>query len=409
MARSVRWLRVVRVFLAVLLLGCGGGSKHARDPHQVEREQLDAARPKAPLETRERVAYRPGDRCGQGPYRLETDALRTQFAEQVVVYACGQHEISGNYRLTVEGRNHRSSSTDESAFGFGRRDNAACKANVATTTATSSGGGGSGARGGSGSSNAASAPTAAPATLASTALERVGDAPAECSSRIQVFDITYQSGGDDIALDGHMVIDIWSDEPNDLENLVFVIEKRVPSAGMTVDRWKAYLEADHIWYERYMAFIKGEVSAGRTTLIDSKVKTPPPPPPRPEAPPPKPSKNARWIAGYWHYEAPSFYWIAGLWQVPDEDIAKDLTVHAPTPPPEAPPPVAAQPPPEPRPAATAVWTPGQWQWDGRAYVWVTGAWRIPPSPQHSWQPAAWSITTRGVIFVPGGWHVRLRR
>ena len=55
------------------------------------------------------------------------------------------------------------------------------------------------------------------------------------------------------------------------------------------------------------------------------------------------------------------------------------------------------------------WAPGQWQWDGRRYIWVTGAWRIPPSPQHSWQPARWTISTRGAIFVPGGWRVRIGR
>jgi hypothetical protein len=58
--------------------------------------------------------------------------------------------------------------------------------------------------------------------------------------------------------------------------------------------------------------------------------------------------------------------------------------------------------------ATAVWTPGQWQWDGRAYVWIAGAWRIPPTREHEWKPATWSVSTRGAIFVPGGWRINVR-
>src|SRR4051812_1800050 len=101
---------IVRTWPAILLLlGCSSGpSKHPKDPQHAEREaaqarrkELDASKPKRPYETRERIAYRPGDRCGQGPYRLETDSLRARYAEQIVVYACGPHEISGNYRLTV--------------------------------------------------------------------------------------------------------------------------------------------------------------------------------------------------------------------------------------------------------------------------------------------------------------------
>jgi len=399
-------MRIVLGAVIVVGFGCGG-SKHARNPHDAQRDQLEASRPKAPLEVRERTAFEPaGERCGQGPFRLETDALRAPYAEQVLVYACGAHEISGNYRLAVEGRGNRSSSTDTSAFGFDRRDNAACKSTRVAPAGEGTGSASSTASSGSpaGSSAASTAPATKPVTLT-----RVASAPEQCAQRTQVFDITYQSTADEIALDGHLTIDIWSDEPNDLENLVFVIEKRTAFADMTVERWQAYLAADHAWHERYMAFLNDEVAAGRTTLVDTTVKSPPPPPPRAEVPPPRPSEHARWIPGYWHYDTGTFHWIAGLWDVPDADIAQDLTVHAPTPPPAEPPPTAEQPAPEPRPAVTAVWTPGQWQWDGHRYIWVTGAWRIPPSPQHTWQPARWTISTRGAIFVPGGWRVRIGR
>ena len=410
MQRAKRAVMQIRLAL-LLLLGCShGASKAPKDPHQAEREaaeaqrkELEAARPKRPFETRERLAYRASDRCGQGPYRIETDSLRARYGEQIVVYACGPHEISGSYRLSVA-RKGRAAESSDHAFGFGR-GNEACKASRATVARAGAGtGAGAGAPGGAGSGGGAAA--APPAAMKPTTLERVASVPEQCQIRSSVLDSTYEMVGDGIALDAHLVVDLWSEEPNDLEGLVFVIEKQAVVADMTVERWKAFLDADRAWHDRYLAFLNGEVASGRTKLIDMTVKTPPPPPARAEVRPPRPSRNARWIPGYWHYDAASFHWIAGLWQVPDEDIAQDLTVHAPTPPP-APPPVEQ--PQEPRPAATAVWTPGQWQWDGRAYVWIAGAWRIPPSGQHAWQPAGWSVRGGGAIYVPGGWRVRIRR
>jgi hypothetical protein len=421
LACRVRCGLVVRISPALLLLilggsasilGCSSSSKQARNPRDAEleaalarRKEIEDAKPKRPYETRERIAYRATDRCGQGPYRLEADSLRARYGEQIVVYACGRHDISGDYRLTVE-RKDRPASSSESAFGFGDRDNAACKANRA---ADAPAGGGTGAGGGSskaGGTGAGGRPTAPPAKLKPTTLERVATVPEACRRRTQLLDSTYYASGDWIPLEARLVIDFWSDEPNDLEDLVFVIEKKAVVADMTVERWKAYLEADRAWSERYWAFVDGELAAGRSKLLDTKARTPPPPPPRAEVRPPRASKNARWIPGYWHYEGASFHWIAGLWEVPAEDIAKDLTVHAPKPPPPAPP---VEQPKEPRPATAAVWAPGQWQWDGRAYVWVAGSWRIPPSQKHTWQPAGWSIQGRGAIFVPGGWRVRIGR
>jgi hypothetical protein len=418
----MRWRAIVRIWPAIFLLvvGCSGSSKKSKTPQEAQREaanaqrkELEDARPKSPFETRERTAYQPGDRCGQGPYRMETDALRAKYGEQIIVYACGQHAITGNYRLTVEYKDKRlSSDSSDRAFGWGRSDNAACKANRATDVpvVSDSGGGGGGGSPKAGSSKpggGSGAHAAPPAKLKSTALARVADIPEKCQFRTGVLDSTYYGHGDSVPLDAHLVIDLWSDEPNDHEGLVFVIEKKAVVADITVERWKAYLDADRAWSDRYMAFIDGEVAAGRTTLVDTKAKTPPPPPARAETPPPKPSRNARWIPGYWHHAEAKFHWIAGLWQVPDEDIAQDLTVHAPKPPPAAPPVEAPAPPP--RPTVTAVWTPGQWQWDGRAYVWIAGSWRIPPSQQHTWKPAGWSVGARGATFVPGGWRVRIGR
>ena len=330
--------------------------------------------------------------------------MRAHYGEQFVVYACGKHSVAGNYRLTTE-RKDRKPEVDDSAYGFNDADNAACKASRVTTSTAGTTGGTSSSGGSAATSGTPAAPLATSAQ--STTLEHVLSVPETCEQvRTQLLDMTYESYGDVVALDGHLVIDIWSDEPNDFEGLYFVIEKRAVVAGMTVERWKDYDRAYEEWSKRYRAFVEGEVASGRSHWVDDSVKTPPPPPARAETQPPRPSTHARWIPGYWQYAEGSFHWLAGMWDVPEEDIAKDLTVHAPTPPP--PPPVAVEQPQEARPTVTAVWTPGQWQWDGRAYVWIAGAWRIPPTQQHEWKPATWSVSTRGAIFVPGGWRINVR-
>jgi hypothetical protein len=81
---------------------------------------------------------------------------------------------------------------------------------------------------------------------------------------------------------------------------------------------------------------------------------------------PRPSQNAEWRPGYWHWAGSDWIWIAGIWRVPEEDVRAERTVHAPVAPP-APPaetsPVA--------PAPTTVWTPGFWQWTGNGWLWIT--------------------------------------
>jgi hypothetical protein len=412
MARPMPLLVTMKRWL-VLLAACGGsGSKHTQTPRDpaaeaadAERERLKAEEPKKPFETRERVAFRPTDRCGQGPYRMDTYSMRAKYGEQLVVYACGKHEMRGNYRLTTE-RKQMKPSVSEDTFGWSEASNGACKASRATTVATASGGGTGGGGGGGAAGPATTASSAAPTEVAPVALEHLLTVPDQCALvRTPIMDMTYSSYDDSIAIDGHVVIEVWSDEPNDYEDAYFVIEKRAVVADMTPDKWKAYWDAKSAWTKRWNAFVDGEVASGRSHYVsDDTVKTPPPPPPRTETQPPRPSTHARWIPGYWQYAEGGFHWLAGMWDVPEEDIQQDQTVHAPTPPP--PPPVEQ--PHEPQPTVTAVWTPGQWQWDGRAYIWIAGAWRIPPTQQHEWKPSGWSVSSRGAVFVPGGWKVTVR-
>lgn len=402
-------MRLVVVAVCLVVVGCGSSKKQAADPQKAAREaaakrekEIDAMKPASPYEVRDRKVYRPTERCGQGPYRLEGDALRAKYGERVEVFACGKHAISGNYRLTTK-RKTWSDDSQEYAFGF-HRDNEACKAREVAVTSGGAGGGGGPAAGGGGSGKRGGATATAPATIKPVALEQGTTVPENCV-RSSLLDHGWISAEDGVAFDGHFAIDVWSDEPNDLEGLVFVVERSAVVADMTRERWRAYRDAYDAWVKAYMAHLDVEVRAGRTQLLDNKVKTPPPPPPRAEVQPPRPSRNARWIPGYWLYEDTRFHWIAGLWDVPEEDVKRELTVQAPKPPPAAP---ARDEPTEPQPTRAAVWAPGSWQWDGRAYVWVAGAWRIPPDEQHTWQRATWTINAGKATFVPGGWRARVR-
>ena len=41
-------------------------------------------------------------------------------------------------------------------------------------------------------------------------------------------------------------------------------------------------------------------------------------------------------------------------------------------------------------------------------VWVSGAWRIPPSEEHDWEPSRWIRAEGGVRLIPGGSRIEIR-
>jgi hypothetical protein len=69
----------------------------------------------------------------------------------------------------------------------------------------------------------------------------------------------------------------------------------------------------------------------------------------------------------------------------------------------APPPAVVEDRP-PQPEPNEAWVPGYWWWSpplGR-YVWVAGAWRLPP-PDEVWFPGAWVENDARFIWAPGYW------
>jgi len=61
-------------------------------------------------------------------------------------------------------------------------------------------------------------------------------------------------------------------------------------------------------------------------------------------------------------------------------------------------------PPAEKPEGDYTWIPGYWAWDQdhANFIWVTGAWRIPP-PGATWVPGYWNQTANGHQWVSGYW------
>jgi hypothetical protein len=58
----------------------------------------------------------------------------------------------------------------------------------------------------------------------------------------------------------------------------------------------------------------------------------------------------------------------------------------------------------PQPGRNYIWTAGYHRWDGRAYVWVPGAWIAPPRQRARWVAHHWQRRGHDWVFVEGHWR-----
>ncbi len=58
----------------------------------------------------------------------------------------------------------------------------------------------------------------------------------------------------------------------------------------------------------------------------------------------------------------------------------------------------------PPPGPEHVWVAGYWSWDGRAYLWVPGAYQVRPRRGAVWVDGRWARRERGWIWVEGRWR-----
>jgi hypothetical protein len=268
--------------------------------------------------------------------------------------------------------------------------------------------GGASSGGGAVATGAASSPalaSAAPAALAPLDVQ-VGETCPEGTYLTGILDFSMMDDeGIPWEAGTRLVLDVWSTEPLDLTDAMFVVIQRSVRADMTVAGWKAYQDARDRWVVAWNAYLAGEVKAGRESYYDDTARSAEAPPPaRVEVQPPRPSVHAEWIPGFWQRDG-AWIWSAGFWRVPDADIAAEQTAEAPI----APPPPKPEPPPAAAASATLVWTPGYWAWNGSAYIWIAGAWRIPPKAGARWVAPSWTPRRGRVVLVPGGWSIRIGR
>lgn len=359
--------------------------------------------PPSPYETRSVRGYTPNTTCGQGPYRIQTPALGARYGEQLEVNLCAPRSLQGDYRFT------RGTDASEPQH-FGSINNSdRCTPTAAELAEHSTAPQPAGGHGGGGHGHGtASAPASAAPTTLTAVTSQVGET---CPQGTYLTGILHHSiladgGGIGWAAGTPLVVDVWSTEPLDLTGAVFVVIQRGVRADMTVAAWKAYREASDRYIDAWNAYLAGEVHAGRASYYDSTARSAEAPPPsRAELRPPRPSVHAEWIPGFWQRDR-EWMWSAGFWRVPEADIAAEQTAQAPV----APPPVKTEAPPPPAAAsATLVWTPGYWAWNGSAYIWIDGAWRIPPKPDARWVAPTWAARGTVHVLVPGGWSIRIGR
>jgi len=51
-----------------------------------------------------------------------------------------------------------------------------------------------------------------------------------------------------------------------------------------------------------------------------------------------------------------------------------------------------------------VWVGGYHRWNAASYVWVPGHWELPPRQRAVWSPGHWVRTRRGWYFEEGRWR-----
>lgn len=261
------------------------------------------------------------------------------------------------------------------------------------------------------------------------------------------------------------VVRIWTQEPLDMEGVVFeiedlVIEPRIPVEEYT-RLWARRVGVASVQQREFTELCRREPSNDRcyhTPEIQRRYvgAQRPPPPPRVESQPPRPSSDHLWVSGGWQWNGSDYAWIGGMWRfVPPAIVATaagstgvvaarpsttvvasaNTTTAATTPnvntttvataPRVAPVAAAAftapavavvlpnaapvAPPPRnevipPAPQAGAQWIAGYWQWNGSAWAWTTGHWELPPQVNVRWAPPALQVGAGGVqLFLPGGW------
>jgi len=283
--------------------------------------------------------------CGQGPYDVHLRADGKTGGDGIEVIACTPRRISGRAMFAANGYE-----VSNRAFGDAT-DNQRCVGGRPTIVTAGTGDGASttAAAGDAGRASAA-APVLVERPFTGTETPMSGDdlckplgleaqtiIGSTMMMRIDEKDTFMPAGAD-------LHIRIWSDVPNDLEGVVFMVR--------------------HLTSTKTPKQMKKEVASWETSdaPVPPKRAEPkghgPPPAPLVEEQPARTTATAAWVPGYWSWTGSAWGWVAGFWR--DERVAM--------PAPRVEMPGAA-------PGEGAIWIGGTWSLRAGAYVWIGGRWR----------------------------------
>lgn len=278
--------------------------------------------------------------CGQGPYDVHIPADGTTAEDGIEVVACTPRALAGHVELSVG-----TIGMVDNAFGEGSADNGRCVGGPAIVAVAGSGSTTS-AAGGDGSATAAPQPVFVEQAF-------TGDESAWGDDLCKPYGVAAQTllipttmtrtttGFNVIEHGTDLHVRIWSDVPNDLSGVTFLVREVMSTDKPKPPKPYTPSHDDHV------------------------ASAQPPPPPHHDAPPAplaeiKPdrtSNTATWVPGYWTWTGAHWGWSAGFWRD---------GVDVPSPRVEVP---------GDAPAVGAIWIGGNWRRQGGSWVWIAGRWR----------------------------------
>lgn len=340
-----------------------------------------------PVETRR---YRAASgQCGQELASTTFSAKGYKWGESVSVEICYPADRQVEVRAAV----HSTSGSTFSSVGPPPRDEQPNRCRLVEgerATAGSPQGGGSSEDGnqtGGSSTSAATVTRRQPVLVRENATGRACPWMNHATSSIDLY-------VPPVAVGTPIEVQVWSTRPIDVEGLVVDLTHNITKPNVSDEEWRKHLARKRRKRER-----KAPRDRPTRTEHSAEPWTPPPPAKAEVKPMPAPSRNASWIAGYWHWSGSDWHWVSGQWRIPisDYERGQTVTIHATPPAPRSETPGAP-------PYSNAAWIGGYWHWNGSQLVWIAGHWARAPRPGSTWQPHHWRRSGGEFVLVPGGWR-----
>ncbi len=398
-------------------------------------------------------AFSAPEGCAQGPFRLSVDAVGAPWGEEVVIFQRGGRPFTGRFEVLIDGKKiswgpvvppppvytpgqtappKPMPATNRCVLSEGER----------TATAQTSTPGAPGQPDEPGGTTPPVEEPIPPQGPPPRLVEITSDG--EWGTELIHFGVQVDAW-DKLKIKwkegAHIEVVLWSDVAIDMTDVTLIVGHHVWSPSGTEAEWRAHLDEEKAESDRRAAEWARESAANEeawrikielcATLSGKEAfeadcpevaehkPTPqrpsepappqprepdgPPPPPRVEVATPKPSDHAEWVAGSWSWDGFAWVWLDGGYRVPDKDRESGATASAPS----LPPPPQREEPPHP-PAVGIVWIGGHWHWSGASagrWVWVGGRYARPPSRRARWRADVWVRDGARVRLDPGMWIV----